>query len=237
MSHFNVGHNAQQRRKFIGPQHRLGSRSVSAAGGISANLENIGGRILVESEMVHHKLRMKEVKPSVDTSMPWAHRQQAAPTGGFGASRSGLVHRLREAASDHQGGEKLYPPLPSGSSRPQSAHLHGRPQSAGASAAVSTRTLSPQGTPFEVSSLSVEQQRVYRDMIRVLCSLDQQQCKHLLEHMYREAEDKKLLMAYTGVFPEDMGHATSTSTSQPHRHGSVNEQAASAAEGGDISTT
>lgn len=178
---------------------------MSAASGMAANLENIGGRIMVESEMVHHKLRMKEVRPSVDTSKPWAHRQNSAGSAGSGAR---VAQRLREAADG--GAERLWTSAggSGGSSRPQSAHLHHgsahRPQSATGSAAVTTRTVSPHAAAgFDVSSLSVEQQRVYRDMVRMLCSLEQPQCKQLLEHMYREAEDKKLLMAYTGVFPED----------------------------------
>lgn len=157
---------------------------------------------MVENEMVHHKLRMREVKPSVDTGLPWAHRQQSLHTGG--GSQSRVAQKITDAAEhDRQWGAT------SNSSRPQSATA-ARPASASRAA---TRLSARQEAgaqrhaAFDVSQLTTDHQRIYRDMVRVLCTLEQSTTKALLEHMYREAEDKKLLGAYTGVFPDEASSA------------------------------
>lgn len=205
MSHFNLG-NSAQKKKFIGPQHRLPSRPSSSANCMTANLENIGGRIMVEHEMIHHKLRMREVKPSVDAGLPWAHRQQLMM---MHQQRNRLAEKLHTAA-DVDNRINL-PNATNSGNRPQSASVQ-RP--ATATSSNKGRSVSSQGVgsshhdaalvPFDVTALSPDHQKIYRDMIRVLCGLDQSMSKALLEHMYREAEDKKLLMAYTGVFPDEV---------------------------------
>lgn len=204
MSHFNLGIGPAEnnRRKFIGPQHRLGSRPQSGSS-IGANLENIGGRILVENEMLHHKLRMREVRPSVDTTLPWAHQVQSR---GHGSHPSRVAQKITaaSAADRNYGLANTY-----GGSRPTSASA-GRPQSASRPA---TRQSGhgehpPHGASgFDLAQLPTDHQQVVKDMLRVLCALEQSKSKQLLEHLYREAEDKKLLMAYTGVFPDE-GHTT-----------------------------
>ncbi|CUG90842.1 Hypothetical protein, putative [Bodo saltans] len=203
MSHFNLGISTggDQRRKFIGPQHRLGNRPQSGSA-IGANLENIGGRIMVENEMLHHKLRMREVKPSVDTTLPWAHQvQRGTVVGGATVSNNRVAQKITAAtAADRTYGMTQ----PTYSSRPTSAST-GRPQSASRPA---TRASGHGGVPsssggFDLAQLSTDHQHVVKDMLRVLCTLEQGKSKQLLEHLYREAEDKKLLMAYTGVFPDD----------------------------------
>lgn len=194
MSHFNLGE--PSRKKFIGPQHRLGTTRATT---MNANLENIGGRILVENEMLHHKLRIREVKASVDVGLPWAHRQQQKAS-------SRVAHRLHEAAeSDH----KLN--IAAGGSRPQSASV-ARPMTASSAhthrshtrptTAASSSAPLPATEEFDPSTLTTDQQSVYRDMLRVLCQLDASRSKALLEQLYRESEEKKLLLGYTGVFPD-----------------------------------
>jgi hypothetical protein len=213
MSHFNLGGPAN-RKKFIGPQHRLGSMRSTVA--LNANLENIGGRIMVENEMLNHKHRMTHAKPSIDTKLPWAHQLQEDIVRGSGAN-SRLSHRLSTAAeSDRQhnggaGGGRGDSPVKHTTSRPASAGV-GRPMrpataNSGRSASAQGLAMPPAATSaeqpaFHVSMLSADHQGVYKEMVRVLCTMTQKDAKALLEEMYRESEDKKLLAAYTGVFPE-----------------------------------
>jgi hypothetical protein len=200
MSHFNLGvSTGEQRRKFIGPQHRLGNRPQSGSA-IGANLENIGGRIMVENEMLHHKIRMREVKPSVDTTLPWAHQVQRGAVGGA-LTTNRVAQKITAATAADRNFGLTQPTY----SRPTSASA-GRPQSAsrpGTRASGHGGASSSQGAGFDMAQLSTDHQQVVKDMLRVLCTLEQGKSKQLLEHLYREAEDKKLLMAYTGVFPED----------------------------------
>lgn len=219
MSHFNLGGGgggSANRRKFIGPQHRLATRPTSSTG-IAANLENIGGRIMVELEMTHHKLRMREVKPSVDTTLPWAHavQQQQHHHHQMGSDRYVSQSRAAQKLHDAAQYSAKHVPYSSGPAVPVAAPAGSRPVSASAARPASASRgghPSSRATPgheqlFDVSTLSPDHQVIYRDMIRVLCGLEQSQCKRLLEHMYREAEDKKLLLGYTGVFPDDGAEA------------------------------
>ena len=59
----------------------------------------------------------------------------------------------------------------------------------------------PPPAEFDLSRLTPEQQVAYRDMLRVLSAVSTSESKSMLEQLYRESEDRKLLTAYTGVFP------------------------------------
>ena len=212
MSHFNLG-GPTNRKKFIGPQHRLTMRTTT----MTANLENIGGRIMVENEMINHKHRMTHAKPSIDTKLPWAHQlQEEIVRGG-----SRVSHRLNAATESDRhlnGGDSPVKPAgvrPASTAgrpiRPSTANSvrsnyavgGGRPKSPRSEAAAAAGGATNSNEPvFHVSMLTADHQQVYREMVRVLCTMSQKDSKALLEEMYRESEDKKLLAAYTGVFPE-----------------------------------
>ena len=206
MSHFNLGGPAN-RKKFIGPQHRLTMRTTT----LTANLENIGGRIMVENEMINHKHRMTHAKPSIDTKLPWAHQLQEEIIRG-GSRVSHNLNAAAESDRNYNGEDSPSKPARPASTagrptRPSTANSVRSAHTIGASRPKSPRSAEnapPGGSEpvFHVSMLSADHQQVYREMVRVLCTMTQKDSKALLEEMYRESEDKKLLAAYTGVFPE-----------------------------------
>lgn len=154
---------------------------------------NTGGRHMQYDEMHQHKLRMKAVRPMVDLSSPWSHaklqqQQHAAAAGG--GSRP----------------DKLRSTVAAASSRPQSAKTGSRPASA---AAHRVRAESPsssrapaKGDAFDVAALPAADRETYADMLRLLTRLPTAEARAALEQLYRESEDRKLLVTYTGVFPK-----------------------------------
>jgi hypothetical protein len=165
---------------MIRPTHGLGARGKG--GTLSMNLENVGGRILVMDEKNKHKERMRSIKPVISIAPPWSH-------------------------ADHTPG--IAPKKKAG--RPMSAKHHTHHQMDGAGRPSSTQhphppaaVAEPQG--FDMTSLTDTQQGTVRDMVRLLCGLCNEDSRGLLEHMYRDSEERKLLSAYTGIFPS-LDHA------------------------------
>lgn len=191
MSHFNLN-GGITRKRFIGPDYRLSIRPAHGPA-IGCNQENLGGRMIIENRMVNHAQRMKSVKPSIDSSMPWAHRlQDDIKRSTTPNTRTVVTHNNPEVVTRPSTGTSTRPA--SGSRAPTAATPHLRPPSA-------KRLGSSHKAELDVNSLPAEHQGIVRDMISVLCSLNTNDSKALLEQVFRESEEKRLLAAYTGVFP------------------------------------
>lgn len=177
----------------MGPTRGLGMRGPN---GLLSNLENIGGRILVAEEMTKHKIRMKTVKPIVSLEPPWAHRREARPATAMSSGRPGsrIASKLRDttASTRHDAPFSPYTTVTSCASTScnRSPRRGFSPKR--------DRTAIPE---FDVSSLSETDQHVYQEMLALLCRLPNPDARGLLERVYRESEDQKLLSAYTGVIP------------------------------------
>ena len=207
MSHFNLN-NGLARRRYIGPTHGLKS-SVG-----EASLENLGGRIIIESEMYCHRQRMKTVRPSIDSTLPWAHaHQESLRRGGRPASRGASAARAGE-------GTRALPPFDARGRPPSAGHRNRTSSEAATPSRLGSRPVSQSTTPskagragplpppgaatstFDVTSLPPSQQDVYKGLVQLLATLPQRDAKGLLEQAFKEGEERKLLMAYTGVFPD-----------------------------------
>jgi hypothetical protein len=221
-------------KKFVGPTQGLRSRSGQC---LLSNLENIGGRILIQAEMTNHKERMRHVKAQVNITPPWSH-QQLASLSRPGSSQGGVRRppSASAASGSRAGNSTLAITQSSSLERPSSAAGHGNssgfPAGGAASVARSHRSINstsngrpPSGSAaappeFDMGKLTDEQQATYRDMLRMLSGMSTGDSKLILEQLYRESEDRKLLAAYTGVFPgleregldQDRGASTSNSS-------------------------
>ena len=194
-------------RKFIGPTQGLRARSGQC---LTSNLENIGGRILIQSEMSNHKMRMKKIKSIVNITPPWGHHNDA----GLPRPSSAASNASRRPPTASRSSTSLA--ISQDNGRPGSAALAGSATSVARSQRGGTGTPTPQtrqpAAEFDLAKLTPEQQTTYRDMLRLLSSQSTADSKAMLEQLYREAEDRKLLSAYTGVFPglENDEHNTSS---------------------------
>lgn len=159
-------------QRFVNPTHGLRTRGPS----MSSNCQNLGGRHMVYEEMQQHKQRMKNVRPMIDLSPPWSHNKGAAQPRPSSAAR-----KLRTQVT---------------AQRPPSA---ARPAAAPSPPCDDTRGASKE---FDVATLQEEDREAYAAMLRVLCSISNTESRSLLEQLYRESEDRKLLAAYSGVFPK-----------------------------------
>lgn len=170
-------------KRFITPTQGLMARQGQS---LTSNLENVGGRLMIQAEMERHKHRMKQVKAVISLNPPWGHedsRPKSTIARGAGVK---AVRRPNSASGFYN---------TTGST---SGNLS-------ASTVPNQRSSSPQQTPlpcFDVSQLNDEDVETYRSMLRLLCRMSNQESRAVLEQLYRESEDRKLLAGYTGVFPK-----------------------------------
>ena len=225
MSHFNLN-NGMPRRRYIGPTHGLPCRPGTAS------LENLGGRIIIENEMHNHKLRLKQIKPSIDASKPWAHNYQDTKLRKMSPSRSGGEGGTSPNTTSAGNNTSLPPASRNGGGygsanttaggRSNSSVGRGGPAAANASRGRPSPTSgSSPASPsnggqqhqitFDVTALTSAQQQTYTDLVTLLSTLPQREAKSLLEQAYREGEERKLLMAYTGGFAGAKGASSSGS--------------------------
>lgn len=207
-------------RRFIGPTRGLG---FSRGNGLGSNLENVGGRILIHAEMANHKERMRRIKPIISIAPPWSHGGGAGAGSPYNTAvvrpGSASAHGRGGDAATASGGNGLFgaagrAPSAGPASRPASAsasrHLGGsaaaairgnRGHSTGGDAPAALLGASSASAEFDLGRLRADEQDTYRDMLRLLCAVPSQDARSILEQLYKEAEDRKLLAAYTGVFP------------------------------------
>jgi hypothetical protein len=171
--------------RFVTPTQGLGARR----GQPTTSLQNVGGRHLVFEEMKNHKNRMKAVRAVIDLAPPWSH---AAPPG---RPASAAARKLRNNVAAARDGDSR---PPSAQARPLS-----RPQSAARQYSPAVPTPEAAAARFDVAALDDEEDReAYAAMLRLLTKLSNGQSRAALEQLYRESEDRRLLAAYTGVFPK-----------------------------------
>uniref|UniRef100_A0A7S1QZQ4 Uncharacterized protein n=1 Tax=Neobodo designis TaxID=312471 RepID=A0A7S1QZQ4_NEODS len=87
------------------------------------------------------------------------------------------------------------------SQRPGSAASRRPADSRPASAAQQPST-APAAPQFDVASLKEEDRDAYAAMLRLLARLPNTDARAVLQQLYHESEDRKLLASYTGVFPK-----------------------------------
>jgi len=178
---------------YIRPTHGLGMRS--RGNGLGTNLENIGGRILIMKEVHTHKSRMRHIRPTIANKPPWGH-ESSAPAPGRIRKRPGTAGRASSTTAGHVGVPSLETGTRSPLSRP-SPGRNGPPSSAQGNHPIG----GAQTVDFDVMQLPTEHQRVYLDLVAMLCAMTTEESRAVLEASYKEAEERKLLSSYTGIFP------------------------------------
>lgn len=83
-----------------------------------------------------------------------------------------------------------------GGARPGSATSRG-----GASSSGGVGGRGPQSGAQVISQMGLQQQRLCEEMTKMLCGLDKESSKLVLEHLYSAAEEGRLLQSYSGVYP------------------------------------
>jgi hypothetical protein len=182
-----------QRASFVTPTTKINARPRT---GLTSNLQNVGGRLLVRKEMTEHKQRMRLVKPVINLTPPWGHEDlRKRPVSA--AARRGRPPSAQSASWSSQHNDSSH-----NAAGDASAHQQ-RPGSAlGPATRGATPAAGQQPAEFDVSTLTEEDQDAYQGMLRLLCRVDNGDARRVLEQLYRESEDRKLLAAYTGVFPK-----------------------------------
>jgi hypothetical protein len=167
---------------FIRPTQGLKLRQTG--GLMNVNLENIGGRILYMEEMNGHKNRMKDIKSVISLRPPWGHeavktqpaksKAKAKPPKRAASAGNQRAPRDRGGATSQRDSGRMSAEGPHGG------------QSAG---------------EFDISILNKDHQQLYHDFVKMLCLMGNEDSRAILEQVYRESEEKKLLSGYTGIFP------------------------------------
>jgi hypothetical protein len=228
-------------RPYVQPTHGLGARGGKALNG-GGSYENLGGRMMMRHEHFEHLKRLDKVKPCIDSAVPKSFaerkRQQRIYLARFGmtgpnldessnnnnnsdvkqqqqqnnntsiSKTSGSVGRLRSAQRQNRAGSAT--PLmsrkignnSSSSTINQSSGIHEKN--------------APTHDVF--SQLNPEAQSICKATVDVLETLSTSDARALLTQLLREAEEKRLLSAYSGVFPQMQGNNNNNTTSQQHHH-------------------
>jgi hypothetical protein len=148
-----------------------------------------------QQSLKDHQKRMGGVRPTINfKAMPW----------GFDADGT-FSHKLTKRPASSKG---------QAPSRPGTARSNqGRPQppesDSPARSARGAPGRSSAGTPgrsereeFGIAYLPEEQQRLCREMIRMLTNLkNSEESRRVVEEIFVNAEESRLLRGYTGVFP------------------------------------
>jgi hypothetical protein len=193
-----MGPGGDKSRKFVTPTQGLMPRKGQ---GLQSNLQNLGGRLMIRAQMDRHKSRMKDVKPVISVDAPWGHdRAVPAPGRGLGGGRRANRPASRPASATF-------------SEMQASRASAGSAMDRGASPSRSHHQSSVHQAPppdFDPTQLNDEDLETYRGALRLLCRMNNADARGMLESLYRESEDRKLLAGYTGVFPRLDADASSS---------------------------
>ncbi|KAJ9452858.1 hypothetical protein DIPPA_02619 [Diplonema papillatum] len=175
---------------YIRPQQGLALRK--SGGVMQVNLENIGGRILVLAERNTHKNRMKTIKSVVDVQPPWGY-ELLKPKPRRPPSRPGFNRPAKDSHSARNTSgrtDNLYSP----------AYAASPP-------AVAARPVGGGET--------TETQVLVEAVVAMLSTKEPSEAKRIVRDLLREADERRLLCGYTGVFPDLDDDCAADAAAQP----------------------